>query len=384
MAERTVASFAGSTYLAAADAAPLDITGNLYLSCFLKLVSGTSGLILGKATSTSVSYFFSAIGGLMSFSVSPDGTPGSVVSQPASIATGAWYFLEGVHDATADLVRIALTPVSQTNLNTLSAGAAHAGGIHSGNAPFSMGGSGTIGYAIGQMHSVCLMNRIPSTAEREALFNRAAGVDYWELDPEIREGIAGFWSLKEASGSARLDRSGNGLTAAETGGAVATTTRTYTPQPLHACYGPSHELRKLLAASEAWQDLVGAATEEAAQGRIYIEAIHDEAVIVDKPNALIVSDVTDLMATTGIHSSGTRILQIRDTMPGGIDNQDAKILFVNRIGKIAEELMYHSGDAEGRLVVRRVTIEFTVAISDKENLEEPYQACQMRVEYGTQ
>lgn len=383
MADRTVPSFAGSTYLAAADAAPLDITGNLYLSCFVYFQTSSAGLVLGKATLSDISYFFAAAGGLITFAVSPDGTVGASKGSSTGFSTAAWYFLEGVHDADNDLVRIALTPVSQETLNNFSAGTAHAGGIHSGSAPFGIGGSVTLGYLIGRMHSVCLMNRIPSTVEREALFNLGSGADHWELDPEVRQGIAGFWSLKEETGASRLDRSGNGLTAAETGGAVATTIRTYTPQALHACYGPSHELRKLLAASEAWQDLVGATTEAAARARIYIEAIHDESVILDKPNALVISDVTDLMAATGIHSSGTRILQIRDTMPGGIDSQDAKILFVNRMGKIAEDLMYHSGDAEGRQVVRRITVEFAVTVSDKENLADPYQVCQMRVEYGT-
>lgn len=150
-------------------------------------------------------------GGKFRWSVSSSGAYNSGVTTVQSTTFGAaslntWYFVEWYHDADNDVLGIA---VNRGTTDT----AAHSTGIYTSTATsVRISALESTYYNNGKVSSIGIFSRIPSTAERDALYNSGAGVFYKDLSDSIKTGLVSWWDLMETSGQAYDAVGSNNLT----------------------------------------------------------------------------------------------------------------------------------------------------------------------------
>lgn len=115
-------------------------------------------------------------------------------------ATG-WFFFEGWHDATNDIIGVQLNRSVQ---NTI----AYASGIGNNSAAFTVGSASAADYMNGRLANVVAISGIPTTGERDAIYNRGFGVHHTDRPALSAATYVSWWPLDEASGT-RVDVIGN-------------------------------------------------------------------------------------------------------------------------------------------------------------------------------
>lgn len=126
----------------------------------------------------------------------------------SGLSTATWYFIEGYHDAANDLVGVCVN--RGTDVTAATAGAVP---DSTNTAALTFGKDSGGAYYDGRMGNVGFFKRLPSTAERDAIYNSGAGRRYADL---VAAGVSltsltGWWEMDENSGT-RADKSGNALT----------------------------------------------------------------------------------------------------------------------------------------------------------------------------
>ena len=375
MATRNVTTFNGSSqYLSRADEALLSITGDMYFACFVKITNtSTAQMIASKSGATgNTSWALTCAAGFVAAAFAADGTATTPVSG-GSLSSGTWAFIEIAHDDANNLIKIC---VSTTSLGTFTT-AAFSGPIYDSTASFYLGAANGATLLGGAMHSVVLMDAIPTDTERAYLFNSGNGRNYWELDNDLKSKCVGFWQLDESSGS-RASKV-NSLTLTNTGTA-GTDTRTVTVTAISNESKTLKAARELVASSYAFQDWVGAASGTAAEASVFLEA--NDASIADRPNALVMTEEKTHNLRVGKFAYGSLFVDFEAEI-GGEDSEETRTIFQNRVGKIAEE-MEANGRGGGYLLVRSITEVMPISVCGKTEEGEHYYSCRYRIEYGVE
>ena len=113
-----------------------------------------------------------------------------------SPSTGTWYFLEGYHDATNDVIGVV---VNRGTANTTS----HTAGIYDSTASYSAGGrQGTFDELDGRLSGMTFYSAIPSDSIRNSLYNAGQGITYNEYvdDGNSTANLVSWWHMAETSG----------------------------------------------------------------------------------------------------------------------------------------------------------------------------------------
>lgn len=137
-----------------------------------------------------------------------DGITNKTAAWGSALSTATWYWVEGYHDSVNDVVGICVN--RGTDVTAATAGVVPA----SGNTGALTYGKDTGGaYFGGRAGSCVFFKRIPTAAERNALYNSGNGLRY---SAAVAAGVSltsliGWWEMDENSGS-RADKSGNALT----------------------------------------------------------------------------------------------------------------------------------------------------------------------------
>lgn len=363
MIDRIVADFSGSNVLERAATGALEITGDLYASCFCRW--SDSGYIILNSFSWSLCE-------AGEFRINDSANTDFSISADVVMTAGNWYFIEGYHRANGD-ISVAVTPVSQETINAWKTPQS------TSTNPLRSGGAVSVGFLYtGQVHSFCLMNRVPTTEEREYLFHQGLGREFWELRAENRKGVVGFWSLKESSGS-RYDRSGNGFHL-NPAGTVNTAVRSVEVDPEFHSVGPLVRLRRLIAATATFQEWTGTLTPSDAEEFVFLdyEAANEEGEL-PWPNAFIYSENSTITNMSGIYPSGTMHVELEDES-ATTDDEQGRVLFGNFVGRLIEE-MKELSLAGGYLMVRDIMLDRPIGRSPKDNPNPVYGAA-MSINWG--
>lgn len=380
MATRTTCVLPGDRYLTRADESALDLAGDIYICAFTKQTS-TPGFIAGKAgTSSTVSYYLTQVLGVPVFGVSSNGTTLSAAISSTALSAGTWYFIEGQLELDGSL-RVAVTDTASTSLSSWVTGDASPGSVYNSASAFTIGRNQVNGYITGEIHTVALLDELPTDSERLFLYGSGYGREFWELHKELRNKCVGYWQLDESTGT-RYDRTTNSLDLSESGGTVSASSRTYMPHGVHTEYGPLEKMADLVASSIAFQDWIGVETEAAARSSGYIMLFAEDGdTVADlSPRVLIFPDQCANDSVTNRNGSGVLHVQIEQAQPGGVENYDYRTLFLNRAGKIMVDVVEESNNS-GRLVVRDFQRVDLPHWSAKEETDQFYQV-KYAVNYG--
>lgn len=124
----------------------------------------------------------------------------------SALSTATWYFIEVYHDSVNDLIGICVN--RGTDVTTATAGiipfTASTGALK-----FGIGASGTLPLD-GREGNWCGFKRLPSAAERNAIYNSGSGVRYADAAVSYTS-LIGWWEFDENSGT-RADKGPNALT----------------------------------------------------------------------------------------------------------------------------------------------------------------------------
>lgn len=123
------------------------------------------------------------------------GTTVSYSVNCGALSTGTWYFVECYHDATNNVVGVTYN----RNADTTSS---YSGGLYgAGTADFAIG-SGMSAFSPwnGRIHGFVAISGIPTTAERNALYNAGAGVLYKDRPTLSLATYISWWDGAETSG----------------------------------------------------------------------------------------------------------------------------------------------------------------------------------------
>lgn len=366
MIDRKVAQFDGTNLLTRAATGSLAIATDLYASCFA-LWTG-DGTFIANSTSWSISHAI----GVVNFLIRDSTDTTYTISSDVVMTMGQWYFVECYHLANGQ-ISVAVTPASQASPNGWKTPAS------SSLNPLKSGGQITVGFLLaGQVHSFCLMNRLPTFEEREYLFHQGLGREFWELRAENRNGVVGFWSLKESSGS-RYDRSGNGFHL-DPVGSVATSVRSVEVDPEFHSVGPLVRLRQLIAATATFQEWTGTLTASDAEEFVFLdyEAANEQGEL-PWPNAFIYSETSSITNMAGIYPSGTMHVELEDES-ATTDDEQGRVIFGNFVGRLIEE-MKEISLAGGYLMVRDIVLDRPIGRSPKDNPNPVYGAA-MSINWG--
>lgn len=209
---RTAAQFtaANSESLSRADEAAIrcgDI--DFYWCCWVYLdsvpaASFVQPLIKGASMNASMNYAMTVRNTKPEFWIG-DNSVNKLATWGSAVSTATWYFLEGYHDSVNDLVGICVN--RGTDVTAATAGIVP----RSGNADaLSLGLAATGTFYGGRIGNMVGFKRLPSAAERNALYNSGNGVRY--ADNAISyTSLIGWWELDEESGT-RADKGPNALT----------------------------------------------------------------------------------------------------------------------------------------------------------------------------
>lgn len=126
---------------------------------------------------------------------SSDGTAVSYNINAGALSTATWYFVEAYHDATNNIVGVTYNRAADTTT-------AYSSGLYaSGTAAFGIGAqdSGNAPWN-GRLHGFVAISGIPTTAERNALYNAGAGVLYKDRPTLSLATYISWWDGAETSG----------------------------------------------------------------------------------------------------------------------------------------------------------------------------------------
>lgn len=149
--------------------------------------------------------------------VSYDGAAVATALWGSAVNTGAWYFVEGYHDGTADVIGVSVN--RGTDVTT-----AHSTGIYQNDAGFSIGAfDDTTSKNVwdGRIQNAVYISGIPTAAERDSLYNGGLGVDYADKPALSSATYVSWWELDEASGNAIDAHASNDLTDKNTVGTAS-------------------------------------------------------------------------------------------------------------------------------------------------------------------
>lgn len=140
------------------------------------------------------------------FYVSADGSTDVVATWgSADVSDGVWYFYEGWHNATANQIGVCLN--RGTDVTT-----SHSGGVYVGTAPFEISGFDAGSYYDGLIQLIVITSGIPTTAERNAIYNSGAGVFYRNRPTLSLASYVSWYDCAETSGALRDAHGTNHLT----------------------------------------------------------------------------------------------------------------------------------------------------------------------------
>ena len=146
---------------------------NFTISAWAKLDADSNGTIVNKYTSSSEwEYQIDYVASTDSFQFSISTNNGTKTVSSAAVSTGQWYHIIAWHDANNDQMAIQInngTPVpTSMGVNTYPVDR---------DARFKIGGGGG-GYLNGQVDEVGYWNRLLTDAEKAAIYNNGAGLQY--------------------------------------------------------------------------------------------------------------------------------------------------------------------------------------------------------------
>lgn len=208
---------ASSQYHVITDAAQsgLDFSGNvdfyIFGWCYFDEIPsfynpGNSPNILGKQLNTgnqrSYSLFASTVDEKPRFSVSADGIANTTVIWSSGIVADTWYFFEAYHDSVNDVIGICFT-AEGSGSRGVDVTTAHSTGMFNSSADFSIAiqniGVNT-GYFDGRLQGIGVTSGIPTSAERDALYNSDMGVLSTNRPSLSSATYISMWNGNEASG----------------------------------------------------------------------------------------------------------------------------------------------------------------------------------------
>lgn len=175
----------GSQYFTIADNADLS-TGNIdfYGHCWIKLESipGTM-VVCGKwrfSGSNQREWLVQVISSRIRLAVSSTGTGASATVTATSfgtLSTGTWYFVEWWHDATNDIIGVAVNGTSNTT--------SYSSGVFDSSADFTVGAYDVQAtpdqFLDGVVDQLGFWKRVPDSTDRAAFYNSGSGVSYSDI-----------------------------------------------------------------------------------------------------------------------------------------------------------------------------------------------------------
>jgi hypothetical protein len=150
---------------------------------------------------------------------------------PASAPAGAWHFIVGYHDSSANLTGVSINGAAAVT-------AAHATGLGANAGPFRVGRHSAASDPFdGDAACAGVWNRVLTAAEITALYAGGKAMPYAALPSGLKSGLISYWNLDETTGT-RYDSHGtNHLTMTGTvgqaaGPAALTASTIYRPRTL--------------------------------------------------------------------------------------------------------------------------------------------------------
>lgn len=225
----TVNSAAGKVTYTAEDASDFEASNSEYLSRARASISGLSPgdssyyiagwvkmestgnqawVSIGGITTANFEYSFRWESSTWRFYTNTDGTVPNYknVDHGTAMSTGVWYFFECGYDTTNNLIFININRGTQAETTSVT-------GQNQGTDDFEIGRSNAnVQYGDGILQGVVFISGIPTTADRDALYNRGFGVDYSDK-PTLNSGTyVSWWEMTEASGNRADSHGTNTLT----------------------------------------------------------------------------------------------------------------------------------------------------------------------------
>ena len=195
-------------YLSRGDSAPLDITGNLTMECYIRLetapASGSDYVILGKWNSTGnqrsyiMSLFNDAGTHKIRFSTSSDGIANSsnTVTPSANFSLNTWYHIAVLYTASSGQFELTVNGVSK------GTGGSLATSLFNGTAEFRIGARGDgAEYFDGMIDDVRVWNatrmvaQILANYQVELVGNETNLQAYWKLNNALTDSTANGLTL---------------------------------------------------------------------------------------------------------------------------------------------------------------------------------------------
>ncbi|OGC50096.1 hypothetical protein A2716_01365 [candidate division WWE3 bacterium RIFCSPHIGHO2_01_FULL_40_23] len=194
-----------SQYFTRSDRIEYSITGSLTLAAWIKPESVTASTlfdIVGKFDDANESYQLSQYGDEIRMYI--DSSSNYATTDAANLATGTWYHVAGVYDATSQSVAIYINGslASSTVTGTIPSGIGNDAGVfHIGAEDSTTGGDAPGNFYDGIIDEVRMYSRALPAKDVSSLYTFAPGP-------------VGWWKLDENSGTTAFDSSnkGNNLT----------------------------------------------------------------------------------------------------------------------------------------------------------------------------
>jgi hypothetical protein len=136
-----------------------------------------------------------------------DGTNRKTATWGSALSLATWYFIEGYHNAAADVVGVCIN--RGTDVTAATAGVVPASG-NAGALTFGKDPGGGQ-YFDGRIQHFTFLKRLPSAAERNALYASGAGVNYAD-NAIATTSMVSWWSMTEESGTRADSHGTNTLT----------------------------------------------------------------------------------------------------------------------------------------------------------------------------
>lgn len=198
---------ANSEYFSITNAAQtgLGLTTGAYIRGFVYLTEtastdGNNLRLVTKWNTTSdqrsYSVYIASSDNKLNFSVSSDGTAGTVVTVASTTAlssTATWYLFEAYYDG----VNIGVSVNNETFVTS-----AFSAGIYNSTAIFAIGQDGNLGAGNlgGRACTISVYSADPGAAVRTALYNSGNGTLYQSLTAGQKTGLVSWWDGAETSG----------------------------------------------------------------------------------------------------------------------------------------------------------------------------------------